>query len=389
VDNRRECFETAGDSDIEDSQKILKMTQEEFLLKWNDHHASFFTIVEDLCRTEQLCDVTLACGGQVFETHKLILSVCSPYFRTLLNSRPDKHPIVYLKDVNPKHLEQLLSYMYRGEINVLQEDLGPLIETARGLQIKGLADAGNSDNSSNSKPKPTHNGLPSHPLPQLTQPKRPRTTTPTSIPKMARIEAPRLPQVPLPGLSPSNLHDEGGESIVEVDPTQGAVKQEMWMMGSGGDSNDGEENDGMESNIPHESYEQDMQAEDEQYIHAGSEGLTGQQQLALLKKEFQKKYPCEFCHKRFPTPSKLQRHQLVHSGEKPYLCFICLKGFTQRVHLNTHKKHAHPNHGTPGMNNMTGNMTPEPEQNEQNNSLEGPDPDHLDHEESMLAIAEH
>ena len=29
----------------------------------------------------------------------------------------------------------LLQYMYNGEINVLKEDLGPLIETARCLQV--------------------------------------------------------------------------------------------------------------------------------------------------------------------------------------------------------------------------------------------------------------
>ena len=62
----------------------------------------------------------------------------------------------------------------------------------------------------------------------------------------------------------------------------------------------------------------------------------------MLQKEIQKKYPCEFCHKRFPTPSKLHRHKLVHSGEKPYICTICLKGFTQKVHLNTHRKLSHP-----------------------------------------------
>ena len=32
----------------------------------------------------------------------------------------NKHPIVFLKDIRPKHLEQLLQYMYNGEINVLQ-----------------------------------------------------------------------------------------------------------------------------------------------------------------------------------------------------------------------------------------------------------------------------
>jgi len=257
------------------------MTQEEFLLKWNDHHASFFTIVEDLCRTEQLCDVTLACGGQVFETHKLILSVCSPYFRTLLNSRPDKHPIVYLKDVNPKHLEQLLSYMYRGEINVLQEDLGPLIETARGLQIKGLADAGESNNSRKEPPRrTTPNGLPSSTPSSLGTPKRARTTTPTPAPKVARKESrPTPPAVTVPHIQISNSNSsfEGSEEPVEVDPSESDsnIKQEMWMMGT----NEGEEEDEEEGEfvIPPEQYEQDMQAEDEQYIQAGTEGLSGQQ----------------------------------------------------------------------------------------------------------------
>ena len=117
------------------------MSGEEFLLKWNDHHNSFFAIMNELCSAEVLTDVTLSCGDQVFETHKLLLCVCSTYFRSILASdkssaaRNGKHPIVFLKDVNPKHLEQLLQYMYHGEINVLQEDLAPLIETARALKV--------------------------------------------------------------------------------------------------------------------------------------------------------------------------------------------------------------------------------------------------------------
>jgi len=295
------------------------MSEEEFLLKWNDHHASFFNIVEDLCRTEQLCDVTLACGGQVFETHKLILSVCSPYFRTLLN-RYDKHPIVYLKDVNPKHLEQLLSYMYRGEINVLQNDLGPLIETARGLQIKGLADAGGGGGGGGGEKKPQNGPAP----------KRARTATPN--PPSQAPKVPKIAEQPPKSLEMSSPATAIAYSPVTVPhPEQSIVKQE-------------EDDSGWtEESIPNESYEQDMQLEDEQYIQSGDTGggLSGQQ-IMMLQKEIQKKYPCEFCQKRFPTPSKLHRHKLVHSGEKPYICTICLKGFTQKVHLNTHRKLSHP-----------------------------------------------
>ena len=69
---------------------------------------------------------------------------------------------------------------------------------------------------------------------------------------------------------------------MEVDPSESDsnIKQEMWMMGT----NEGEEEDEEEGEfvIPPEQYEQDMQAEDEQYIQAGTEGLSGQQVGSLL-----------------------------------------------------------------------------------------------------------
>ena len=48
------------------------------------------------------------------------------------------------------------------------------------------------------------------------------------------------------------------------------------MMGVGGEDEEDEDDEG-EFVIPPEQYEQDMQAEDEQYIQAGTEGLSGQQ----------------------------------------------------------------------------------------------------------------
>ena len=136
-------------------------------------------------------------------------------------------------------------------------------------RCQGLADAG--DGNSRKETKTSHNGLPSHPL---NQPKRSRTSTPTPAPKIARIEGSRpSPQLPVRVVTPpsqTSLAEEDDQPIVEVDPTEVGMKQEGWMMGSGGDdSNDYE--------IPSEQFEQDMQAEDEQYIQAGNDALSGQQ----------------------------------------------------------------------------------------------------------------
>ena len=105
------------------------------MLRWEDHHKSFFELAEDLCHQEQFIDVTISCGDHNFPAHKLILSVCSPYFKNLFLRNPCKHPIVVLKDVHFKYMKLLLIFMYRGEVAVPQEDLPGLLKVARSLQV--------------------------------------------------------------------------------------------------------------------------------------------------------------------------------------------------------------------------------------------------------------
>ena len=52
----------------------------------------------------------------------------------------------------------------------------------------------------------------------------------------------------------------------------------------------------------------------------------------------ERQYLCtvEGCGKRFLDNSKLKRHMLVHTGEKPYQCEICNKRFSLDFNLRTH-----------------------------------------------------
>ncbi|XP_039149014.1 protein bric-a-brac 1 isoform X5 [Drosophila simulans] len=115
-------------------------SSQQFCLRWNNYQTNLTTIFDQLLQNECFVDVTLACDGRSMKAHKMVLSACSPYFQTLLAETPCQHPIVIMRDVNWSDLKAIVEFMYRGEINVSQDQIGPLLRIAEMLKVRGLAD---------------------------------------------------------------------------------------------------------------------------------------------------------------------------------------------------------------------------------------------------------
>ena len=64
------------------------MSNEKFCLRWNDFEANIGEAFRELRGKDDFLDVTLACGDEQVQAHKLILSACSPFFRNILHRNP-------------------------------------------------------------------------------------------------------------------------------------------------------------------------------------------------------------------------------------------------------------------------------------------------------------
>ncbi|XP_043789493.1 longitudinals lacking protein, isoforms N/O/W/X/Y isoform X13 [Apis laboriosa] len=120
---------------------------QQFCLRWNNHQSTLIQNFDTLLESGTLVDCTLAAEGKYLKAHKVVLSACSPYFEGLLSEHYDKHPVFILKDVKFKELKAMMDYMYRGEVNISQDQLAALLKAAESLQIKGLSESRTSGSS--------------------------------------------------------------------------------------------------------------------------------------------------------------------------------------------------------------------------------------------------
>jgi len=127
------------------------MGSEKFCLKWNDFESNISVAFRELREDKDFFDVTVMCDDDQIQAHKVILSACSPFFKSVLRRNNHQHPLLYIKGVKFKELQAVLNFMYHGEVNVAQEELNTFLAVAEDLKIKGLTqnqsnDHGKADN---------------------------------------------------------------------------------------------------------------------------------------------------------------------------------------------------------------------------------------------------
>jgi len=285
------------------------MSREDFLLKWNDHHDLFFAGAELLCQNEEFTDVTLAAGKKFYPAHKLVLSICSPYFQNLFRRLGQEKHVIFLKDVSSKHLELLLQYMYKGEIKVQEDELVTVLNTAQSLEIKGLTDSTESSGS----------GAPARP---------PDPPSKRSSPSPARRPAPTQSYTPAPALADDDIQEV---TPVKVEPAVVAGEVAVrpgYSEGSGVAHN--QVQPVADTSLQYiEQYQEDYgEYEEEEYYQAGEMQETDRtEQLISVESVGKGDLVCPYCHKKYSSPSGLRQHLPVHTKATSWNCDGCALNF--------------------------------------------------------------
>merc|ERR1712126_73914 len=118
--------------------KARKMS-EKFSLKWNDFKSNVSKSFGIFRNEEYLHDVTLVSDDQHQVTaHKLVLSASSDYFKNIFKTNKHSNPFLCLDGLSSRDLNNILDYIYNGEVQIYQENLDRFLEVAQRFKLEGL-----------------------------------------------------------------------------------------------------------------------------------------------------------------------------------------------------------------------------------------------------------
>ncbi|KAK9510360.1 hypothetical protein O3M35_005163 [Rhynocoris fuscipes] len=284
----------------------------QFSLRWNNYVQHITQVFDTLRDEENLVDVTLCCEGRKLKAHKILLSACSGYFREIFKENPCHHPVIIFQNVKYEDLKALVCFMYKGEVNVDQEDLSSFLSTAELLEVKGLIGSGPCV-SETLEDETTKNDL--KPIKKQSSPKN-SVKTVSTLSKKPKSSSDKVSNEK--ETCQTEINSNGGG-----DSEDGSEEYGGWMdtdqiktEETFENSYSGEENTD-KSNTPTEGTSNDGQIQESLQVFA--QGLWRRLHPSL------KRFGCDECGKVFKHPRSLDHHKKMHEGRTT--CPLCRRVF--------------------------------------------------------------
>ena len=97
---------------------------EEFNLKWTNFPAYTSKTFAQLRKEKEFLDVTLVSSDRKqVSAHRVVLSACSDYFKTILKLNKQGSPILCLENVSYQELSYVVDYIYNGELHIISSEI--------------------------------------------------------------------------------------------------------------------------------------------------------------------------------------------------------------------------------------------------------------------------
>ena len=282
----------------------MMSVSDNFLLSRPDHLTSLAGSIQE---ETEFCDASLACEDQQIRAHKVVLAASSPKLRNILLSLPHPHPLIYLSGVKFSILDNIIKFIYSGEVTISSDQVNSFLDVAQDLQVKGLTEGGQTGTEASN----------------TTNKERNEETPDTRNYQEIEVEN-----------NNSNIgsaaYFSNQQMTVEEDEVVRPVLEKMNTADIAEDVEDTGYEKEIQEDIAEDSVEYEAEEGDEDdWLEDNENFVRGKKNLI-----------CPYCSKDFPYPSYLKRHIRTHT--RPFSCQLCIKKFSRKDHLENHIKTRHP-----------------------------------------------
>jgi len=276
----------------------------------DDFSSSVSNSVRNLIKDQNFTDVTLVSEhNEQIKAHKVILSSSSKFFEKILTMNPHQHPLIYLKGVKQELLQQIIEFIYIGEVKLCESEVDSFVKLGKELEVEGLADDQ-----------------------RLEEVQGDDLAT----------EEPIVPKLEVDSFLEERLdEDMDSEFTFEELATAEAVLETTFEELATAEAV--LETSEKVAAPPKKKFKQEK-GEDNRYSCPQCD-FSSEHHVSLKKHRLSKheavRYQCERCEKSYTDSSALLRHKKsVHDGAV-YKCETCDKNFSEGGALTRHKKNIH------------------------------------------------